>query len=87
MKQQVRIASVGIALMLVACSSQFSDQLRANFIGACEQTSGGATGTCTCILEGLEDRMSEEEYRDLEAQGESSLLADSRVREAIEECR
>lgn len=80
-----RLAAVGL-LVLASCSSGYSEETRENFLAACHLTSGGEDGRCECILGEIEDRMSEEEFTQLESEGTSSVLGDSRIQEAAEEC-
>ncbi len=46
----------------------YSSATRANFISACNATSGGAAGTCECVLDEIEKDMDETEFLSLEQQ-------------------
>lgn len=70
-----------------ACSSGgFSEDVRENFLAACHLSSSGNDESCECILSEIEDRMSEEEYRELEGEGQSAVLGDERIAGAVEAC-
>ena len=83
-----RVAALAaLALCLGACSGGYSDLVRKNFIGSCERTSGGATGSCECMLNEIEERIpDEDEFRELERKGDSVFLVDPRIEAAIAAC-
>lgn len=45
-----------------AIEGQWSEMARAEFLGACIDSSGGATAYCECALEGLEEQYDEFEF-------------------------
>ena len=76
-----------VVLALGGCdngSRDFSEPMRARFLDAC-RTSGGEEGECECVLENVEEKMTEEEYTDLESQGVDSVH-DDEFREALNAC-
>lgn len=88
----MRRAWIVVAMVvLVGCDEgkgkDYSDQLRRNFLAACDQSSEGEESGCECLLDELESRMTEAEYLALEEKGEEAFLADERVQEALSICR
>lgn len=80
--------SVCLLVGLLACSNggtrDYSDQIRENYLDACGLASGQKDETCECTLEEIEERMTEEEFLELEREGD--FLSDPRVNEALGAC-
>ena len=89
---RLRAWSAGLLIVLAACGDDgkgpdYSDELRRNFLAACKESSSGEEESCDCLIDELESRMTEDEYRALEDKGEDAFLADDRVQGALAVCR
>jgi hypothetical protein len=82
----MRRAALVVLLGLSACSSGFSDELRQQFLAGCIQGSGGNQQGCGCILEELEEVITEEELTELNAQPSEVVQADPRIQAAVAAC-
>ena len=55
------------ALAAGGCGGGYSARIKANFLNACEATSGGAAHSCECVLHYAEAHASEGQLRAAEA--------------------
>lgn len=89
-----RLLLILVLVVGVSCGGddegdQYDSQIRENFLSSCEESSDGATEKCECILEGLEERMSQSEFLSFEQdiiEGDAELMENEEVKEAFEEC-
>ena len=89
-----KAAVLPFTVLLTFCGGddgpQYSEEVRDNFLTSCAGTSGGNDEACECVLNEIEERMSEDEFLELEQkaidEGQDVLLEHPDIEEAFSEC-
>ncbi len=95
MNRWMVVAAIGLTLFFGCEQEQqaprgegreFSAEVRETFLESCSESSGGRDDTCRCMLDELEDRMTEEEFiQSEERMGEGEAL-EPEFQAAVDAC-
>jgi len=65
-KLVVLFAVSGLVMLAGCCKSGYKSEYVYNFVSACVQ-SGGATGYCSCVMDVIQEKISQKEFIDEDA--------------------
>lgn len=82
------LGAVLFVFIATACDGEYPEEAVRNFMVACASQPGATEDSCRCVIEGLQEKMSFEEFRQAEADvasGDASALPPEFV-ETLREC-
>jgi hypothetical protein len=78
-----------LLLLLAACvpaADEWTDEVRDNFLEACEESSGGELAYCRCVLDDLEATYTLAEFEEIERQLDETGEMPAELEAIIDAC-
>jgi len=85
MKKVIAIMAVSSMFLMAGCMSKgYKSEYVYNFVAACVQN-GGAAGYCSCVMDVIQDKVTQKEFIDADAKFAAEKKFSDKFKQALED--